>query len=346
MNRIRGTPPSFGPLSFLAAIAFFLSCSAREPQDVELVADALHVTVTIRIPGGAGDPKAVEAVRAAMDEVRWTEGLLNYYDPDSNLSRLNRERTLSRQEMGEDLWGLLHRCRELWKATDGAFDVSVGPLIQAWKVGTNEARVPSATEIVAATASIGLDRVIWEEDEIRLPDGMELHLGGVLKGYALDRAASVLAARGVRAALINAGGDIFALGERSPGRKWRVGIRHPRSTEGYFGRIEIADGGAATSGDYMQFFEVGGRRYHHILDPRSGFPSEACVSATVVAREAVAADAWATAAVVLGKEMDTRSRSLAAAGVRIEYLLVLPAGDVIHSAGFPLAERIPTFLTW
>jgi thiamine biosynthesis lipoprotein len=248
--------------------------------------------------------------------------------------------------MGEEVWFLLHRCRDLWKETDGAFDVSVGPLIDLWKIGTEEERVPSQEEIDEALNRIGLDRVIWEGDCVRLPEGMEIHLGGVLKGYALERSAAVLRDLGVAGALINAGGDIYALGNRSGGGKWRVGVQHPRIWGAYFGKLEISDAAAATSGDYFQFFEIGGRRYHHILDPRTGYPAEGCLSATIIAPDPVRADAWATAAVVLGRTLPGMLEGGKNGEKSLQFVLVLEDGTIRTSADIPAATPLPEKLDW
>jgi thiamine biosynthesis lipoprotein len=335
----------------LAGLGLLLvaGCSGREQtDDLELLADALHTTVSIRIPRAAGDPEAVGAIRAAIAEIRRVEKLLNYYDPESKLSRLNRERELSREEMGEEMWALLHQCRGFFEATGGAFDVSVGPLIQLWRIGTDQARLPTSDEIENAKKRTGLGKVVWGKNRIRLPEGMELQLGGILKGYALDRAAAVLREQGIGAALLNAGGDVYALGERAPSQGWHVGIRHPRHPDQYFGRLEVSNAAVATSGDYFQYFEIEEKRYHHILDPRTGFPSEACVSATIIADHALQADAWATAAVVLGQTMSALAAELntADSSTPIEYLLVLPDGAVDYSKGLPLSGPVPRTLKW
>ncbi len=241
------------------------------------------------------------AARIVFDEVKRIEKLLSKYDPDSEVSRLNKTGTVT---AGPDLYYLLTRSKEFWFATDGAFDITVGPLMDIWGFTTKNFRQPADDEIRAVLSRVGMNKIIFHppdnvvEFTVR---GSAIDVGGLGKGYAVDCAVGLLRAAGVRSCLINAGGQIYCLGTNA-GKPWRVAVRDPRSRtlRGSFGLVDKA---VATSGDYEQFFIAGGRRFSHIMDPRTGRPSNSgVISATVIADDGLTADFLATALVVMGKE--------------------------------------------
>jgi len=208
------------------------------------------------------------------------------------------------------------------EASGGAFDPTLGRAIRLWDVGHR--RTPPPEEVVHRLAgrrlyrSLALDR--WRgEPVIRFTDrDAEIDLGGIAKGYGVDRAAEALRAHGITRAIVNVGGDLYAIGEAERGGPWRVGIRSPHEPARLAGVLEINDGAVATSGDYLQYFQHGGRRYHHLLDPSTGAPRVSGVhSVTVIAQTCLAADAAATA--VFGMEPDAAGQLLRvrAPGARI-----------------------------
>jgi thiamine biosynthesis lipoprotein len=132
--------------------------------------------------------------------------------------------------------------------------------------------------------------------------GMKLDIGGIAKGYAVDLAAQKLQESGIQSAIVEAGGDLIAFGSAGKGKPWKIGIRHPRRPDALFGVIEIGEGAVATSGDYQQYFEIDGKRYHHIIDPENGYPASKCISATILAENCLEADAVVTAIFVMGPE--------------------------------------------
>jgi FAD:protein FMN transferase len=221
---------------------------------------------------------------------------------------------------------LLTACDTYWKLSNGAFDCSVGALIDAWGFTTSAPAIPSPDTLAQALAGSG-----WQSMK-RLPDGaweaslpVGLAFGAVGKGYAVDKAIAVLVEHGVQDGLVNAGGDVRTLGQG-----WTVGIQNPRSGGLLPGKIRLHNAAAATSGDYEQFFIENGRRYHHILDPRSGFPPNELQSVTVIAPTCMEADALSTAVFVLGKEAGV---SLIETLPGIEVFIVDAAGLQTASTG-------------
>lgn len=236
-----------------------------------------------------------------FSEVSRIEQLLSRYIESSEISRLNRS---GRLKVSPDTFYVIKRSKEFWQITGGAFDITVGPLIDLWGFKNQAYTVPAQRKIRSALKLIGSDKIILDENncmvEFKLP-GMKIDLGGIAKGYALDQAVKKLKENNINSCLINAGGQVYALGKRS-GRPWKVGIKNGRGSD-IHGRLEIKDRSISTSGDYEQFFSSDGKRYSHILDPKTGYPaSSGLVSVTVAAPSGIEADALSTSAFILGKE--------------------------------------------
>ena len=246
----------------------------------------------------SADKKAGAIVFAEASRI---EQLLSRYIESSEISRLNR---LGSLKVSPDTFYVIKRSKEFWEQTSGAFDITVGPLVSLWGFKNCQYSVPAQRKISSVLKLIGSDKIILREKdrmvEFKLP-GMKIDLGGIAKGYALDQAVKKLKENNINSCLINAGGQIYALGERS-GRPWKVGVKNGRGSD-IHGRLEIKDQSISTSGDYEQFFSRDGKRYSHILDPRTGYPaSSGLVSVTVVAPSGTEADALSTSAFILGKE--------------------------------------------
>ena len=236
-----------------------------------------------------------------FSEVSRIEQLLSKYIESSEISRLNR---LGRLKVSPDIFYIIKSSKEFWQMTGGAFDITIGPLVDLWGFKNREYAVPPDRKIKSALKLIGSDKIILREEdhivEFKLP-GMKIDLGGIAKGYALDRAVQKLKENKINSCLINAGGQVYALGENS-GRAWKIGIKNPRAAD-FSGNLEIKNQSVSTSGDYEQFFSRGGKRYSHILDPRTGYPaSSGVISATVVAPSGINADALSTSAFILGRQ--------------------------------------------
>jgi thiamine biosynthesis lipoprotein len=239
----------------------------------------------------------------ALLELHRVDSLMTNWTDISEVARLNREAAGAATMVHPEVFGLLATAQRIGHASGGAFDPTVEPLVRTWGFLAGQPRVPGADEIARA-----LDHVGWRHVELdtlkgtlRLADpAVRIDLGGIAKGYGVDRVASLLTRAGVADALIDLSGNMVALGS-PPGRPhWIIGIRDPFGGEVPLGRLALTDQAVATSGDYEQFVGVGGRRYGHILDPRTGWPAGGLVSVTVVTNSATAADGWATALFVMG----------------------------------------------
>ncbi|MEE9200968.1 MAG: FAD:protein FMN transferase [Candidatus Brocadiales bacterium] len=257
----------------------------------------------------SGDPQtAALAVGEVFGEMDALDALMSNYKASSELSRLNREAPLGPTDCDPVLLGVIEDSLGYSMLTGGAFDITVGPLVSKWGFYTGEVRVPDAGEIESL-----LPAVSYENIEIRgrgdarsiffkHPD-TRIDLGGIGKGFAVDRATGILKRRGITSALVNLGGNIYALGHPPGAAAWKIGIQHPREKDVLLGYLELTDMAIATSGDYERFFTVDGQRYSHIIDPRTGAPTQgSTVSVTVIAKTATEADALATAVFILGPE--------------------------------------------
>ncbi|MCC7536708.1 MAG: FAD:protein FMN transferase [Deltaproteobacteria bacterium] len=260
-------------------------------------------TVFEIVVSGAEEAVAADAARRALDEVDRLEHVLSEWRPDSEISRVNDAAGREPVRVGPDLMRMVVESQAVSEWSDGAFDISWAALRGLWDFRPDRPhRPPSEADVRARLPLWSYRNVVVDRAASTLflrRAGMAIGLGGIAKGYAVDRAGEVLLRAGLRNWMIYGGGQVLVHGRRG-NRRWRVGIQHPRDAQRYFAFLEMDDGSLATSGDYEHSFEHGGRRYHHILDPRTGFPSYSSMSVTVVAPTGLAADAIDTAAFILG----------------------------------------------
>ena len=255
-----------------------------------------------------GLPEA--ALRTAVDAAYAHMGRLsdemNRYDPNSRVSAINRTAGRRALSVSPDLMAVLQQAKALSARTDGAFDVTVGAL-SGWRFDPDNPRLPPANEVHASLSKVGDRDLVL--DPVRgtaflRRAGMRLDLGAIAKLYIVDAGLKVLRGQGVPRALIDAGGDIGVFGGTAE-RPWRIGIRAPRG-DGLYARIALAEGFVASSGDYERSFVIGGRRYHHLLDPRTGYPVSGLSQVTVVGTELTAVNGVSAAVMVLGPQVGRR----------------------------------------
>ena len=253
--------------------------------------------------GAAAVPRALEA---ALDEVDRIDRLMSHYKPDSPLSRLNREAAQGPVRVDRELFDLLAECLRYSRESDGAFDVTVGPLMKVWGFFRGEGRLPADEEIAAVRERVGYRHVILDEENqtVRFArPGLELDLGGIAKGYAVDRAVAVLRTHGVLAALVSAGGSTtYGMGAPPGERAWSVSVSDPVRTSRTALTVALRDRALSVSGSYEKSFEVDGLRYSHIMDPRTGRPVQGVLSVAVVAPTGTAGDALDNLLFVAGVE--------------------------------------------
>ncbi len=252
------------------------------------------------------EESAERAVTAAFERVGQLDKIMSDYDPHSELNRLCRQSPTERPlKVSEDLWRVLQHGQELSRQSDGAFDVTVGPFTKLWRAARREKNLPPKEELARAREAVGYQFVrLHSQDKTveLLRPKMQLDLGGIAKGYAADEALAVLAARGIRSAMVDASGDI-SIGDAPPGKPgWSIGVAPVEADAPPSRVLQLANCAVATSGDAWQYVEVDGRRYSHIVDPTTGLGLTERSSVTVVARDGMTADALASAVSVLGPQ--------------------------------------------
>jgi len=264
---------------------------------------AVPIKIVLYAPDGVAASRAAEA---AFSRIRQLNAILSDYDPESELRRLGSASAEGKAvPVSEDLWRVLSQAQALSRRSGGAFDVTVGPVVRLWRRARRQRHLPSPERLQPARELVGY-RLVGLDSRRRavelLKPGMRLDLGGIAKGYSVDEALAVLQKQGIRRALIDAGGDI-ALGDPPPGKPgWRIGIARLEA-DGPPSRIVLLSRAAiATSGDTWQYVEIGGRRYSHIVDPRTGLGLTDHSSVTVVAPKGILADGLASAVSVLGPQ--------------------------------------------
>ena len=293
-----------------------------------LAAERSFFAMDTYITMSAYGQRAEEALEAAGAETRRLEDLLSAEKEESDIACLNRD---GRAEIRQETFELLSRAKEIWEETDGAFNIAVCPLMQAWGFPSGAFRVPEASEIEKLLPPADPETLQLEEGRegsgspeagegdgekpetaekgspvaqasLEKP-GMALDPGGIAKGYASSRLMDLFREYGLAGGLVNLGGNVQVLGSKPDGSPWRIGIEDPEKQGDYLGILEISDRAVITSGGYERYFEEGGIRYHHILDPSTGRPAEkGVISATVVSPDGTLADALSTALFVMGKD--------------------------------------------
>ncbi len=284
-------------------------------------------TVT-RVAIATADSTASARV-AAMGhrELARVDSLMSNWTTTSEVARINREAHAGPIRVHAEVGRVIARALEVGRASGGAFDLTVEPLVRAWGFLGGRPHVPDSAAVADAFRSVGARFVEFDPETslLRLAHpGARLDLGGIAKGYAVDRAVEALGAAGVEAALVDVSGNMRGLGTRPGSDGWSIGIRDPRDRVRYFAKLRLGLEGLSTSGKYEQFVSADGRTYGHILDPRTGRPAEGLISVTVLAPSAMDADAWSTALFVLGPEEAMRA---ARGDAEIAAILVEPGGD-------------------
>lgn len=278
--------------------------TSHDPVLLRFSRQAMATTFELVLPFGARQ----ELADAILDAIDQLEDQMTVYRPASEVSRINQLARHGPMGVEPRLFGLLQEAARLTAETDGAFDISTGALIKAWGFYRRQGRVPTALERELVQDKVGMQHVVLNPEEMTVAfarPGLEINLGSIGKGYALDRAAELLKSDGnIRAALLHGGrSSVLAVG-RQPGdrRGWPIGVRHPDDPERRLAVLSLRDRGLGTSAATYQHLEYNGRRLGHILDPRTGWPADGVKSASVTAPTAALADALATAFFILGPD--------------------------------------------
>lgn len=306
----------------------------EETQDSSRSEFLMDTFISIRAVG----PNVEQAIQAAFDEMRRIESLMSRHVSDSDVSRINRGAGGSPVKVKSETFYVIEEAVRCAGLTKGAFDITIGPLMDVWGFGTPDPVIPGAEEMEQARSLVGWELVELDSENmtVRLPiQGMSIDLGGVAKGYAAEEGARILREYGIPHALIDAGGNIVAVGSRPDGEPWKIGVRNPRGVgrEDTIGpTLPVVNGAVATSGDYERFFIHDGKRYHHILNPGTGMPLETVSGVTVMAKDSLHADMLSTAVFVLGQD---EGMEFIETLDGVSAMIVDADGNMLFSKGFP-----------
>lgn len=315
-------------LGMLAALLLALGAGAfAAPGSRAYPLRTMGTTATVTLVD-ADTAAGGAAARAAHRALQRVDSLMSNWTTTSEVARLNREAGQRTVRVEPEVARVLEAALEIGAASGGAFDITVEPLVRAWGFLAGRPAVPDSATAAAAFARVGMRHLKLDAAARTLRFARadaRIDLGGIAKGYGADRAAAALATHGVTDALVDLSGNMVALGHPPDAPAWRIGLRDPRDRMPCFARLPLSDGAIATSGKYEQFVAAGGRTFGHILDPRTGVPAEGLIAVTVLAKDAMTADAWGTALFVLG---GPDARRIAAARSDIDAVLVAPGPAV------------------
>jgi len=276
-----------------------LSACARQEiaHETRIMMDTM---VSVKIPL-RGQSFARQAIEESFWKMKDTQAIMNRHRPNGELWLINSLQPGEEIIVSPVMSGVLNKCIELNRLSCGAFDITVTPLVSLWSDYKKMGVCPAKEDIKAALENGGIENIDLKGSTLSMRrKKVRLDLSGIAKGYVVDEGIKALKKRGINNCLIDAGGDIYCLGSGPDNKGWRVGIRHPRE-DSLIGTLTLRDQAVATSGDYQRFFMVDGRRFSHIIDPRTGYPvNNNVMSATVITDDCVTADGLATALMVLG----------------------------------------------
>jgi len=272
--------------------------------------------------------RAETAITEAFNEIKKIESELSVYRDDSELARLNREKII--KSPSNDLKINIERALHYSNQSSGAFDITVQPILDLYKRSFSEKNsAPSAEAINRELKKVGYERISIQDREIKIGDDQRITLGGIAKGYAVEKAVEILKQHNITMALVDAGGNMRALGKKPDGA-WNVAIADPRDADNYIAIIPLNNNAVSTSGDYERYFDDK-MKYHHIINPETGYSATELISVTIVTDNAFDGDALSTAVFVLGKE---KGMKMIESLPGVEGLIITKEKEILRSPGF------------
>ena len=305
-------------LSLITAAVYFFVGIEKEliwsagRVDIDSGSRVVMGTFARVIAVAADSNTAKQCIEAAFAEITKIDKLMSDYKSDSEISELNRDGFVRAVKVSKSTYEVLQRSVEFGKLTGGAFDVTVGPLVDLWHLAGAANVVPSEAELQQACSKVGYDKLILDANEMSVRfavEGMRIDLGAIAKGYAIDKAVEAMQKGRAIGGMVEIGGDIRCFGAPPAGKeRWRIGLQDSRRIDEEISEgkvllvLELTDAGVATSGDYQRFVVIEGKKYSHIIDTKTGCTSDELTSVTIISQNATDADALATAVSVMGQQ--------------------------------------------
>nr|WP_246041120.1 FAD:protein FMN transferase [Flavivirga rizhaonensis] len=309
-------------------LLFTIVSIAQQPfkRTLKLMGSRFDITVVAK--------DSIEAnthIDTAIAEIDRIEKLISSWDKNSQTYKINKYAGIKPVKVDTELFNLIERAIEISKLTDGAFDISYASMDRIWKFDGSMTKMPSKEDIKASVVKVGINNIILDKFNSTVflkIKGMKIGFGAIGKGYAADKAKDLLISKGVPSGIINASGDMNTWGRQPNGNMWKVAITNPLNKNKVFALLPITNGAVVTSGNYEKFVSFNGKRYSHIIDPRTGYPSSGIISVTVFAPKAELADALATSVFVMGIETGLdRINQLP----KIECIIIDDKGNILKS---------------
>ena len=312
--------------ALLLPLILFLTACEAEPVVYQTGFISMDTYISFTVYG----ENAENAAKAAQEETQRLEALFSVTDPDSEVSKINNSGGEA-VNIGTDTASVIAEALRIGAASDGALDITLRPVIKEWGFTTGEYKIPDSGTLAALLEYVDYKAVTLDGGTVSVPKEYRIDLGSVAKGYVGDRTISVLRENGIASALVNLGGNVQTLGTKPDGENWRVAVQNPFG-EGNLCVIEISDKAIVTSGNYERYFEdENGTRYHHIIDPKDGYPADnGLVSATIIGESGVECDALSTAVFVMGED---RAGELWRNDGGFEMILVTDEGKMLVTEG-------------
>lgn len=329
----------------LAVLVIVLAGPLHRKRLFKETRTSMYTLVSITVLASSQE-KARTAMDAAHQELERLGRLLNFYAADSELTTINNNAGIQPVKVAPETLEIIEAAIFAGQQTDGGFDVTVGPLVKLWDFKTNT--VPPAASIAESLPLVGYKNIVVDHAAstvFLIQSGVRIDLGGIIKGFAADKAVEILKNHGIDDGIVAVAGDIKVFGRQLDGRPWHIGIQNPRQENGdaqLLATVDLEGMGISTSGDYQRYFIKDGIRYHHLLNPKTGYPESLCRSVTVIAPAAALTDAFATGIFVMGPEkglgvleklgmegviVDHRGEILMTRGIRDKVHLVQAAGE-------------------
>lgn len=324
-------------ISLLLSFSFILILRPSSSQSLNLFKHhqvAMGTMIEIILMGG-DEEGADQAALQAFQEIRRIQTLMSPWIDSSDVARINRSAGKEWVKVSPETMEVIKKAKEISELSEGGFDITVAPLVDLWREAREKKTPPSVEDVKGKLDLVDFKKIgIDPKGKVFLKKkGMAIELGGIAKGYAVDKAFNVLRSLGYRNLIVNAGGDLRVGGTKN-NQPWSIGIQSPREPESILTRFPLSDAAVATSGDYQKFFIYQGKRYHHICNPKTGFPTEGWQSVTIITKDCMAADGLATAIFVLGPE---KGYTLCQKLDGVDSLIVDMEGKIIRS---------PNLRTW
>jgi thiamine biosynthesis lipoprotein len=248
---------------------------------------------------------ANEATEKALQRISDIESKMSVNIETSEVTKLNAKAGISAEKLSMDTYSVIEKSVQYSKLTQGALDITIEPIVKLWGIGTDKERLPLKTEIDEKLKLVDYNDIILDSKSSTVKlrrTGQAIDLGAIAKGYTADEIKRVLVSNKISSALINLGGNVYAVGNKTDGTSWNIGLQNPLDTRGqYIGTISVTDKSVVTSGNYERFFIQDGKRYHHIFDSKTGYPSESgLISTTIISDNSIDGDALSTSTYIMG----------------------------------------------